>query len=208
MPTITFGGGDLQVYAILATANVHFTQAAHGAAWLLLSGNARIQALITSTNMIEREVWLGTPTLPVDPTKTIPVPGGFQELAFPRVGIQDRNGVAVSSSVIPLDMITGAIELAYEVAITPATQTDDVRGSNLKAEKVTSRVEGAVTKSTENQYFSSTLGRLPRYPRIAMDYFAAYLGSGAAGRLSTAPGVSEVSPLDGAGGSFGLTGPV
>ena len=205
MGQVTIGSTLYEVYGDLAGANAYFASVTHGAAWLALDGSVRNQALVTAMRVFERTGWDGTPTDPID--KTQPQPAGTQPLAWPRTGLVDREGVAVDSATIPADVISGAYEYALEVVTTPSVQTADSLGSNLKVEKTTERVEGAVTVSDEKQYFFPTLGSLPAFPKLVNDYIGLWLKGGASTLgLSFASGTDATSPLEGSGGDYGYTG--
>lgn len=205
MPTIEISGVTYEVYGDQVAANSYFKAASHGAPWLAATSALRNQALVTQTRVFERESWQGLPTLPVD--KTQPQPAGTQPLEWGRTGLFDRNGVAVDPNSIPADIVSGAFEYALELISTPTVQTEDVRGSNLKVDKKLDRVEGAVTVSTDQQFFIPTIGALAPYPNIVFEYIGQWLGSSGAGvERSFVSGTTATTPLDPPSGDFTFTG--
>ena len=206
MPQIQIGASLFEVYGDQATANAYFSAASHGAPWSAATGSLRNQALVTASRVFDRTNWQGKPTETID-TSVVPPAGGTQFLQWPRTGLVDRNGVVVPSATVPLDVVDGNFEYALELINTPATQTDDLRGSNLSGTKLSERVEGAITVASEQTFFIPTIGRFAQYPKIVQDLVGLWLAGTATIPLSFVSGADETSPLDGAGGDFGFVTP-
>lgn len=90
-------------------------------------------------------------------------------------------------------MIAGAYEYANSLIVDPSVQTSEQSGSNLKVDKLTERVEGAITVATEKQYFRPTLGKLPPFPTTTQDYIGLWLDSTAATTVIFAGGTNVAS---------------
>jgi hypothetical protein len=194
----------VEVYDAKAAFDAYFKGATHGAPWLAAASSLRNQAIVTQMRVFDRTAWQGAPTEPRD--KTVPQPGSTQALAWPRTGLVDREGVAVDSSAIPLEILQGGYEYALELINAPSVQTDDQRGSNLKTDKLTQRVEGAVTVTTEKGYFRSTLGTLPPFPTIVQDYIGLWLASSVSSPLVFTSGTEVEATFTEAGLDWGYHG--
>ena len=179
MATISIAGVTYEVYGSLASANAYFAAAIQGAPWASADSSVRSQALVTATRVFERTGWQGAPTdtvVPVPPA-TLPLAAGEQALEWPRTGLVDMNGVAVDSTAIPQDVIDGNFEYALAVINDATVQTSAQTGSNLKIDETTERVEGAITVTTKQQFFRSTLGKNGQFPTIVQDYIGQWLAS-------------------------------
>ena len=131
MPTIdaTVGGATSNSYETLAEANTYFDERLPLSTPWVASGDASIRALIWATKVLNmmavphRELrrgcdcnfyytsrtWTGSPA-----TTT-------QRLAWPRVGMFDKNGNAIPSNVIPQDLKDAESELAGQLLIADTT---------------------------------------------------------------------------------------
>lgn len=200
MATITVSGVVYEVYGGLSDANKYFAAAIQGSPWLAASSSTRNQALITATRVFERTRWQGAPTDAVTPVppNALPLSAGEQALEFPRTGLVDMNGLPVPSDSIPQDMIDGSFEYALAVVNDAAIQSAAETGSNVKIDKLTQRIEGAITKATEMQFFRSTLGTQGQFPTIVQGYVGQWLASTQAtvGILAGGIGVASQSGQD------------
>ena len=191
MPTISIGGVDYEVYADLAEANSYFATVVHGAPWAAASASTRNQALITATNVFERTPWQGAPTEPID-KDAVPA-ANTQPLAWPRSGLTDFDGVAVDETEIPWQVPDGAMEYALAVINDATVQSAVSSGSNVQTSKLTQRVEGAVTVSTETGYFQPTLKSSTRFPTIIHELIGFWLSSTQAPTVPLASGTDVES---------------
>jgi hypothetical protein len=203
MATITISGTLYEVYGTLASANSYFSAAVHGAPWGDASSSTRNQALVTATRVFERTGWQGAPTEPVD--KTQPQPADTQPLEWPRTGLVDMNDVDVPSDSIVQDVIDGNFEYALAVINDAAVQTVSAPGSNVKMDNLTERVEGAITVTTENTFFNSTLGKNGQFPTIVQDYIGQWLASTKAA-VGNFAGGTDVCSQSGADYGYNLPG--
>ncbi len=205
MPNIKIGTTFHAVYDTKANADAYFNAASHGAPWLAAEASTRNQLLVTAARVFERETWLGDPTLPIDKSDFETQPSGTQPLEWARTGLTDKNGVAISSASIPQDVIHGNFEYALALLNDSTVQTADPTGSNVKAEKSSKRIEGAITVSTETQFFNPTLGRSSPYPGIVMDLIGQFLEGASGLTLSFVSGTDATSPFADGGDDFGFT---
>ena len=205
MPNITIGGTVHAVYDTKANADAYFKAASHGAPWAAASSSSRDQFLVTSTRVFERESWLGTPTLPIDKSDFASQPAGTQPLEWGRTGLTDKNDVAIPSGSIPQDVIDGYFEYALALLNDATVQTADPTGSNVKVSKSSQRVEGAITVSTETQFFNPTLGSSNPYPGIVMDLIGQFLEGASGIELSFTSGTDAVSAFADDADDFGFT---
>ncbi len=206
MPNITIGGTVHAVYDTKANADAYFSAASHGAPWSAASSSNRDQLLVTATRVFERESWLGSPTLPIDKSDFASQPSGTQPLEWARTGLTDKNDVAISSASIPQDVIDGYFEYALALLNDATVQTADPTGSNVRVSKSSQRVEGAITVSTETQFFNPTLGRSSPYPGIVMDLIGQFLEGASGLTLSFVSGTDAVSAFADDADDFGYSG--
>ena len=189
------------MYGDLSGANAYFSAAIQGAPWSAASSSTRNQALVTATRVFDRTLWQGAPTDPITPAPpAIPplTPGVAQALEWPRTGLSDQNDVAVPSDSIPLDIVNGSFEYALALINDAALQQDPSTGSNVKVDKLTERIEGAVTVSTEKQFFQPTISTAAQFPNIVQELVGQYLAStkAATGIFAGGTGVAVQSGQD------------
>lgn len=184
MEIITISGVANAIYGTVTGAKAYLAASSHGQAWLSLDSATQKQRLVTATRILERQSWLGAPTEPVDKSNLTNQPANTQPLQFPRTGLVDRNGVAVDSTSIPMDVDSASYEIALALGeTTPTIQTSSTATSNVKRQKDLARVEGAITEDVEREFFRSTLdsqlGGPPRFPTIVQELIGLWLASGA-----------------------------
>lgn len=122
MATVSIGGNDYDVYAVVATADIFLAaDFARDVAWTALTADQKAQALVTSTRRLDRLKWLGTISDP-----------GVQPLEFPRDGLVDCDGTALADATTPQDFIDASILLAADIAAKPSLGSDTGTDSNLK----------------------------------------------------------------------------
>lgn len=105
-PTLiaTAGAADANTYATLAEANAYHEAHLHGETWRTELTDTKQRALLTATRLLDQHIeWCGSPT-----TTT-------QALAWPRQGLVDINGAALSSTAIPARMREATAELARQL---------------------------------------------------------------------------------------------
>lgn len=139
----------------------------------------------------------GYSTTPANPAATAKVTGGgddaltltvtylTQTADFPRSGLRDRQGVALDSQVIPTDIDSAQIELAFEISQNTSVEGGSGTGSNTKRLKA---------GSAEIEFFKGTDGT--PFPTIVNDLIAPFLGSSTGTSGSAAFGVCDESQFD------------
>lgn len=180
MGQITIGGVLIEVYGSESGANAYLAAATNGTAWSTLTVLARQQALVTATRLLERQRWAGDPTQPV--SKTQPQTGGTQPLQWPRTGLVDRNGDALSSATIPQDVIDAAYELAVSLSASSSTLTQ-TQGQVVGVKSNRDRKKVAELEiETDVEYFAAGVqSRLSsRFPLIVEELIGLWLAGSAA----------------------------
>jgi len=121
-------------YATNAEADTYFTDSLRAAEWVALGEPTQDAALVEATRYLERFDYVGEKT-DVAPTQT---------LKWPRTGVVDSDGEALSSSVIPDEIKEAQYETAIRLAADP-TLIDNINqqgSSNIKRAKAdTAEVE-------------------------------------------------------------------
>jgi hypothetical protein len=143
MPTIdaTVGGPNANSYLTQAEANAYFdTRPPLPTPWQT-TGDPAIRLIIQATRVFDA---LAQPfkTLFVDtgrvyyrvrPMWTGVAAGGTQRLAWPRAGMFDQNGYAISPAIIPQTLKDATAELAGQLGITDRTLDNDVIIQGIKS---------------------------------------------------------------------------
>ena len=167
MGTVSISGVSYDIYGTEAEANEYLRAHSNGAAWFAADTTTRKQALVTTARSFDRQAWVGAATDPVTP----------QPLAWPRTGVSDRNGQAVSDSVIPPDILNGSFEWALDTIQDP-TVTEAVPGTNTKRTRTKDKVDVIETEA-ETEFFKPTIGQTARFPVAVQEWIGFYLsGSG------------------------------
>lgn len=202
MGQVVIGGVTFEIYGEHAAdaggvqcAVKYFAGVLHGADFLAASADAQKQALVAASRMLDRQTWQGLPVA------AVPSP---QPLQWPRTGVVDKYGQAVSSASIPVNVIQGAYELADAILGDASVQTNTSTGSNVKREAL--RV-GRI--SLEEEKFRSDVGTAGRFPTIIQELLGQYLGGGAAAAEAFSFGLADSFWDDDApnsGGPFTFSG--
>lgn len=191
---LTVGGAPEIIYGTRAGAKAYQAGNAAGASWAALSADAQRNALLTATRLLERQAWAGSPTLPVDKSDYASQPVGTQPLQFPRTGLSDANGAAVSSASIPYQVDYATYELALAISLDPTTvQAQQVSTSLVKEHRLLERVEGAVTVDETNKYLTADqAGIVPgRFPQAVMELIGLWLAGGSGAAVDGAPEIGD-----------------
>lgn len=164
-------GAAANSYASVSDADAYFATRLGASGWTSLTGSAgtdtKGQALITATRMIDRQRWAGVPATGNNVNSS---------LAWPRSGVTDKYGDAVTSTGLPTDLVIGCEELALSLLEDESVQDTVAGGSNTKRVKA-----GQV----EVEFFRPTLGVLGRFPQVVQELLSQFL----AGAGSVAGGV-------------------
>ncbi len=155
MGQVTISGTNFDVYGTRAAADTYMI-ARIGSSWTASSSTDRNRALVSATRQLDRQNWTGE--------RVAVAPG--QPLEFPRTGLVDKDGIAVSSASVPLIMEEANYELALELLADPAVQEAGSTGSNTKKVKA---------GSTSVEFFRPTSGT--KFPTIIQELVGLWLES-------------------------------
>jgi hypothetical protein len=184
--SVTIGGTSYEVYGSLTgagSASEYFNAALHGGDWIDADPEDQAKALVTATRMMDRQNWQGTKTSPT------------QFLDWPRTGVVDREGNAVSSSAVPDGIVWGTYELAEILRADPTAQEAVNSGSNVRA-------VGAGSARVE--FFQPTRLTASRFGAVVDELVGEFLDSAAGdlGIVVTGAGVESSF----SSGAYGFTG--
>lgn len=136
--TITLSGQDFISYASVAEADrLMLVDPIRGTKWAAKTADQKGAALVAATNRLDLFSYKGSKT------------GSPQDNQFPRTGLTDRDGVAVSTTEVPSDVEKATIYLAGSIAGKAAAAGMGGSGSNNK------RVKAG---SAEVEFFKPTKG--------------------------------------------------
>lgn len=148
----------IDTYVTEAEATTYLTQALHaGTAWSGASSATREQALVTATRMLERQQWVGTQA---------PLSPGPWELAWPRSGVTDQYGNAVSDAAVPQFIEDAECELALALLQDASAQSNADASSN---------IQSLQAGSASISYFRPV--KAGRFPTIVQELIGFYLAS-------------------------------
>jgi len=108
-------------YVSLADATTYLDDSINSTAWAFLDPDSQTRALISSFRILEKQRWQGSKTDPL------------QTAEWPRTGVVDCEGTAVDSAVVPDDIVSAQIELAYYLSQNPTFEADGTTGSNIRS---------------------------------------------------------------------------
>jgi hypothetical protein len=169
-------------YGDRAEADTYFADSLQNAAWSAFSDPAKDQALVEATRILERRTWLGTKEVAI------------QALAFPRLGLTDKYGAALTGAETLALIKIAQFEYALFLSLNPSlVTTNDATGSNVKRLKA---------GSAEIEYFRAKKGS--RFPTAVNETVGCFLVSGAASGLGGAvTGNADASSFTNYDGNFG-----
>jgi Putative DnaT-like ssDNA binding protein len=144
MPVIldaTPGGVASNSFATLDQANAYFAGMLYADDWTAADVDTQTRALITSTLLIGASVeWLGWPT------------SSTQALPMPRSGLRTRNGAAIPSTVIPVELANATAEYARQLITAgamPTAPSDTAGLKRLKAGPVELEWDGSLVAGSD-----------------------------------------------------------
>ncbi len=205
MSNITAGGVTVAIYGTAAGAIAYLAGSVHGAAWNALSSAQRNNALATATRMFERTTWVGDPTDTIDKSDFVSQPANTQPLQWPRTSVTDRNGDAVPSSVIPLDLIDAAYELALDVSASDSVVQNQTASRQAKRVRTREKVD-VIDCEEETEYFANTARTGRRFPLIVEELIGIWIASNIRTALSATSGTDITSSFTDADTDFGFAG--
>lgn len=170
MPQITINASNYQVYQDVANTDKYW-QAMVGPyadAWVLAANAAKKPlALVQATRLLDRVLWQGLP---------VGVPLTDVVLQWPRTGVVDAKGNAVSSASVPNLIIVADMELAAALILDPSIFTTEMSGANVK------KVDAGGGVGVE--FFVPTLGITGRFPQQIQELIGQFLSGSTGGALS------------------------
>jgi hypothetical protein len=116
MPAVidaTIGGSSANSYVTLAEADAYAANQQWEATWLAFTDDQRNAALITATSWLQTLDWSGTKCNPASDDVTL-----RQRLDWPRSGVTCE-GTTASCTMIPWEVQTAQVELAFQFAQDP-----------------------------------------------------------------------------------------
>ncbi len=126
MPLITTAGAaDANSYASLAEANAYCSGHLYASGWFALSDTQKESALIMTGRGLDGmpRAWTGTAS-----TAT-------QAMGWPRIGMLSRNGFAIESGAVPVDLKNAQSEFALQLASTNLMATSDIVAQGITSVK-------------------------------------------------------------------------
>lgn len=141
-------------YKARSEADTYFNDSLRKEQWAAFSGSTKDRGLIEATRVFERQAWAGDKEVP------------SQALAFPRTGLVDKDGIALTGAET-LDII-GEAQFEYALVLladSDALNTRDATGSNVKS-------VGA--GSAKIVFFKATKGS--RFPLTVTDLVGDFFG--------------------------------
>lgn len=148
-------------YVSRADATTYFASTLRSADWVAVVDATKDLALMTATRMLDRQTWSGEKY------------SGAQALEWPRSGVTDKYGEAVTESAVPQSIIDATCELALALTADATIETKKNTSSNIKSLKA-----GEAGLS----YFRPVSGG--RFPTIVQELVGQFLASGTAGGIS------------------------
>lgn len=184
MGTVTISGNTYQIYGTdtggLSSADAYWAAALGTGAtsWAAATQATKDAALVQATRLLDRQSWKGSP---------VGTPQIDVVLQWPRTGVTDRSGAAVSSLSVPDQVVKACYELAGAILVDPTLATTEMSGKNIK------RASPGGGVSVE--YFVPTLGISGRFPVQVQELVGQFLDS------STASAYVSGSAASGADGT-------
>lgn len=132
----TVGGASSNSYSTLTEANDYHEGRLHNDDWDEAPPETKTKALIWATKLIDMYMSFNGAVVYSD-----------QALSWPRIGITDRNGIAILSDVIPADIKDATAELAYHLLDSDRTTDPDSAGlSSLRIDVIEMKFDQTTTK--------------------------------------------------------------
>lgn len=149
---------DLEVgvntYVDMDDAKDYLAGSTNSAPWDTAAATMKTKALATAARALERCTWSGTKTDPA------------QALSWPRTGVVDKYGNAVSTSVVPQDIINAEIELALAILNDPNTLT---QVNTMQTNKMVK------AGTVEVEFFRLPKNLATQFPKIIQDLIGPYI---------------------------------
>lgn len=164
-------------YVSQSAADTYLGDTVRAANWATTSPEAKAQALISATKILDRQLWQGTKT------------SGAQALQWPRTGVTDKYGSAVDPSVVHQQVKDAECELAFDLSQDSSLEESGGQGTNTKR---------LAAGSASIEYFRPTGGvngeGSARFPANIMELIREFLAgsvAGLSGSYSSGTGVES-----------------
>jgi len=178
--TILIGGNSYSAFGTVALARAYFLASSSGSvAWAALSTSAQSRGLVSAARLISRQAYVGTPT-------AVAIAAG---LAFPRSGLTDRFGVAISELVVPDDVCSAGYELA--LVLETAGNTVESSSTGPSSLKSTSEREGPFSETLQYFFTGSDAEVSSRWPQVVLELLGRYLFSKSGAQAGEAYGATD-----------------
>lgn len=157
--TITIATVDYTSYASLVEANERLAvDPVRGTAWALLDDDQKGANLVAATNRLDLLNWGGSKTGAAD----------TQLNAWPRTGLTYKDGTAVSTTEVPLEVEAATILIAGDITLSASAAEAGTSGSNTK------RVKAG---SAEVEFFRPTIPGAALQNEAAFKLVSCFLAS-------------------------------
>lgn len=166
-------------YATDAFADTYLGDSARAAAWADLDEDVQAQLLISAARLLEKQCWLGTRTVESQPMK------------WPRMGVVDAEGIAQSTTLMPLDLQRGQVELAFELSLDPDLEAQLSNATNISSVKAGS---AQVTFFRPGGAFGTRAAT--RFPTIVQEYVGQFMCGFRSALGAIATGTGACSEFD------------
>ena len=158
MATVTIGSTTYDTYSSVAAADIYFNGSTGYATWGALSEDQKSRSLVEATRLLDRQSWQGEKE------------DDCQVLDFPRVGLTDCNGNAITEE----ESFALAVEASQLLALDLLQSSDQV--NNQTTENTTKRLKAG---SVEIEYFRPTAGQPTRFSQPVMELIGCFLSGSA-----------------------------
>lgn len=167
LPTIALDD-EFTVYAGVDAADKYASGSAHADAWReLTDDDAKGRYLVTATRVADRQIWRGDKA------------EADQPLAFPRINMGITPEPLLDDNDIPVDIVSGVIELAIAQA-----NGEDIQSSAIVEDRVRAMSAGSVSIT-----FARSDSIPTRFPQIVQELFRRFLGGSGSSFKGRASGV-------------------
>ena len=165
---ITIDGVDFESYASVAEADAYLIADISNTTWTFKDGDTKGQALVSATRILNTLSWCGAKTV------------STQTNAFPRTGLTDKDGVALSTTDIPLAINHATTLLAGALAKTP----------NIADNKTSSDKKRVKAGPVEVEFYAdATESKLSnKLPQSVVDTIGFLIGCGSSNDVALASG--------------------
>jgi hypothetical protein len=169
--TVTIDAIVYNVYTIVADADAYLGASLYATDWTGALADDKARALVMATRLIDRQAWLGAKTEAANTQD------------WPRSGLEDEEGTAISSATIPQFLKDATCELALDLLGDSDTETFE------KEPEISSVGAG----SARVEFFRSAATGFKRFPTVVQELLGDFLAaSNSSGIIPYASGTDEL----------------